>query len=234
MSDRALSSALDLSLCLLLISAAMLIVTTVPESTQNPVTSPSATLAVFGSVTATGVEEHASTPLERLTAGAIARARGTPSRADRLEASVEKLLNRTTGNRQVIVRWQPVPELGVGGQVVVGAEPPPTAAVDTVRTVIPIESSTVAGSLNEAARQGFTTLANVTAQRIVARLSPPCRTVADVRGARCPPSRRHDNSVATLSADIETLLRDRYADPEQARASLSLSTVTVVVRTWST
>lgn len=234
MSDRALSSALDLSLCLLLISAAVLIVTTVPDSSPSPATSPAATLGVLSGITATGVDSHASTPLERLAAGAIARARDNPRRAERLKGPVDDLLNRTTGNRQVIVRWRPVPELGVGGEVVVGTDPPPRAAIDTVRTVIPIEASTGGLHLNEAAREGFTALADATAHRILTRLSRPCRTVGDVRRARCPPSDRSDSSVEKLSADIDALLRDRYEDPRQARAALSLATVTVIVRTWST
>lgn len=234
MTDRALSSALDLSLCLLLISAAVLIVTTAPESRQTPDTSPAATLGVLSGITATGADVHASTPLERLTAGVLARARDNPRRAERLIGPVDAVLNRTTGDRQVIVRWRPVPELGIGGQVVVGADPPPGAAVDTVRTVVPIAGSTAPDSLNQAAREGFRSLAELTAERIQTRLRRSCQSLGDVRRGRCPPSGKSTPAVEQLSEDIEAHLRDRYDDPRQARANLALARVTVVVRTWST
>lgn len=234
MTDRALSTALDLALCLLLVSAAVLIVTTAPDSTGSPGTSPAATLGVLSGITASGADTHASTPVERLTAGALARARGNPRRAERLLRPVDDLLNRTSGDRQVIVRWRPIPDFGIGGQVVVGEDPPPQAAVDAVRTVVPIEASAAPRSLDQAARDGFKPLADLTARRIQTRLDRSCQTVVDVRGGRCPPGDQPSHAVETLSGDIEALLRDRYDDPQQARAALSLATVTVVVRTWST
>lgn len=234
MTDRALSSAVDLSLCLLLVSAAVLILTSGPESLESPEASPAATLGVLGGITATGNEAYGSTPLERLAAAAIARARENPRRAERLVRPIEEVLNRTTGARQVIVRWRPVPGLNLGGRVVVGTAPPPGAAVDTVRTIVPIQASRGTRSLDQAAQQGFTKLAAITAQRIQTRLARPCRTLLDVRHGRCPRGGSFPRSVQDLRGDIESHLRDRYDGPSQARANLSLARVTVVVRTWTT
>lgn len=234
MSRRALSSALDVSLAFLLISAAVLIVTGVPGSQPNPETSPAGTLGMLSGITATEHDRYAATPIERLSAGALAEARGNSLRAKKLIAPVERILNRTTGNRQVIIRWRPVPDLHIGGQVSVGTEPPPGAAVDTVRTVVPLAPSGGVPSLQRGAHSGFASLADIAAKRIRLRMQRPCRTLRNVRRGGCPALGFTNQSGGQLSSDIEAILRAHWDDPQQARTNLSVATVTVVVRTWST
>lgn len=233
MTARGLSTALDVSLCVLLVSAAVLTLSTIPDDGKRPSTSPAATLGMLGAVTEPTGDRHEATPIERLAAAAISDARMGANQQDRQRAVVRNLLNRTTGNRQVLVRWEPVPGLPVHGSVEVGPTPPESAAVDTTRTVIPLDRMGSPQRLDAAADAGFNRLADVVAYRLLGRLDRPCRDVADVREGRCSSPRRDTERIDAMADRVERALVRRYDDPETARSALSLARVTVIVRTWT-
>lgn len=233
MTTRGISTALDVSLCVLLVSAAVLTLSTVPHDRKQPSTSPAATLGLLGSVTEPTDDRHSATPLERLAAAAISDARADGTQKGRQRQIVRELLNRTTGHRQVFLRWEPVPGLPVRGHVKVGPNPPESAAVDTVRTIVPVDRMGSAHRLDVAAGAGFGRLARVVAYRLLARLDRPCRDVEDVRVGRCTALRRDSKRVDAMADRVERALVRRFDDPQTARAALSLDRVTVIVRTWT-
>lgn len=233
MTNRALSTALDVSLCVLLVSAAVVTLSTIPADRKDPGPSPAATLGVLGSVTNPYDDRHHATPLERLAAAALRDARLGSRQSDRQRQIVRDLLNRTTGSRQVSVRWEPVPGLAVRGEVEVGPDPPQSAAVDTVRTIVPLGRMGSAAALDRAAEAGFDRLALRVAHRILPRLARPCRDVADVRHGRCNTAERSGERLETLADRVQRALDRRYDGPQTARLALSLARVTVIVRTWT-
>lgn len=233
MSSRALSTALDVSLCVLLVSAAVVTVSTVPPDEKHPGPSPAATLGILGSITEPTDDPHDATPLERLAAAAISDARAGGNQKGRQRKIVEDLLNRTVGNRQVLVRWDPVPGLALQGDIEAGPDPPRSAAVDTVRTIVPLGRMGAPAGLDTAAEAGFDRLALVVAQRLLTRLERPCGDIEDVRHGRCTAPGRSLERLDAMAERVETALERRYDDPQAARSALSLGRVTVIVRTWT-
>lgn len=233
MSSRGLSTALDVSLCLLLVSAAVITLGTVTPTGPDPSSSPTEVLAVLGAVTNTTATDDRGTPIERLAAGAIAMGRGDPGRAREHTRSVAALLNRTPGSAQVVVRWEPVTGLHIAGEVDIGEEPPPTAAVDAVRVVIPIGGwlDTRGGSLADTADREARAL--LVARAIHARLDPPCDTVQAVQAGRCPIPTEMTLRADELASTIESILE--HSDEQPApRDLLSVGRIVVIVRTWAT
>jgi hypothetical protein len=234
MSSRGLSTALDVSICLLLVSAAVLTLSTTRVTGPEPATAPTETLAVLAAVSGNASSGTLSTPIERLAAAAVDVARGNVTRARERTEHVAALLNRTPGSNQVIVIWEPLPSFQTTGEVVVGEAPPPTAGVDAVRVVIPIGGSIGAPGLQRTPAAGFDRLAMVVARAISTRLDPPCDTLRDVRSGRCPVGTTTNTREEALTSRLEELLRGRHADVATAREHLSLGRVIVIVRTWET
>lgn len=233
MSSRALSTALDVSLCVLLVSAAVVTLSTLPPNGKDPGPSPAATLGLLGSITEPTDDRHTATPIERLAAAAISDARSGGTQKDRQRKIVRALLNRTVGNRQVLVRWNPVPGLALRGDVEVGPDPPQSAAIDTVRTIVPLDRMGTTAGLDTAAEAGFEELALVVAERLLDRLERPCADVDDIRQGRCTANGRSMARLEAMADRVEQALERRYDDPQTARSDLSLGRVTVIVRTWT-
>lgn len=234
MTRRGLSTALDVVLCLLLVGAAVATLATARGPPADPATRPGPTAVLLGGVGATSGTDTRVSPLGRLGAAAVADAAGREAAVSRLVGPVEALLNRTAGGRQVVVRWQPVPGLGLRGAVTAGATPPPTAAVDSVRLEVPLPAVPRAGnrSVSDAVPATREALADRFAARLVRRLARPCEGVAGVRDGACgvaPDGDRH----ARLATDLRALLTDRADTVAGAHEALALGRVVVVVRTWS-
>lgn len=216
--NRALSTALDVALCLLLISAAVIplqAMSPTPESAPSPATP---TLSILA--TTSGVPNHtASTPLETLAAAAIADAAGHQGAANSLRRSAETVLSQLSQPTQVTVRWVPLEEFKLSGRVVVGKTPPPTAAIDARRLIVPL-AATRPGRQSAA---NFSVLASTAATAIRSRLTDisPAATSAATPAS----GDRKERLYRVLNASVETV--------PAARDLLAIDTVIVVVRTWN-
>lgn len=216
-TDRAVSTVLDVSACLLLVSAAVLTLLQAPVAGPDPAADRAAEVATtLSGATATvsypsgGGRRRAHGTLAGLLADA-AVSNATPDTGVPFRAAVENatrpLLGDTGWRGQVVVTWQPYAG-AEAATVSVGDDPPPGVDVHVATTTVP---SGVAPAREEAARaaerRGFDGVAAVVA-------------------ARTPGESSEDDVAADLA--------DRHDSPDGAATSLRLGQVRLTVRTWST
>lgn len=154
MAVRGISTVLDVTLCLLLIAAAVATLT-VPES-QPPDSSADETAEQLATATA-NVTDAVPTDdaTRRLVAGTQAELLGRAAVANlsldgdplapttaSFRAAVRDRVRRTVAwssrATSVTARWAPYPDAPLRGQVVVGPEPPPGVSVGTARLSVPV------------------------------------------------------------------------------------------------
>lgn len=206
------STVLDGLLCLLLISAAVVTVTTATpneptgEGDAADVASTLATTTATVNYTltprfgTTGVEApRTGDAFDRTAHGTLAELLARAAVA-RITVGDERLWHARDGFVRAVVRavggavrsnhtritavWQPYPDSSITGRLVVGSRPPPDRPVHAATVEAPSGIPTRAGAMRRAARNGDVDgVANATADGIVSGLFPPTRTRIAASGA---------------------------------------------------
>lgn len=257
---RAVSTVLDVSICLLLVGVAVTtLVVAVPEESETSRIERDTTAKSLGTVTAAvpvaGDRRAHDTLAGHLVTAAIV---GAALDGERLGSSTypnaaRRVVREDVAERtHITVRWRPYPEAPLWGRLAVGPEPPPTAEVSATRW-------TIDSGLAEPEPDGsFEAIATAVAAAYVARLFPPERTRAalvDSRTARSTAA-RYRAVAGTLGVDLgdtladafsrranerlergladrlESDLRDTYESPEGAATNTTVGDVELVVRRW--
>jgi hypothetical protein len=146
-SDRGIATALDAMLCLLLVSAAVVTLVTVPAAL--PVSAPPtdahgvAGLLAAGTVTVTYGNETANGTYANLLADAAAvRAREPGNRSPAFVAAVRRAVDRirrdVAAETQILAVWRPAPDRPVGARVRIGPASPPGTDVEASSFVVPL------------------------------------------------------------------------------------------------
>lgn len=211
------SAALDACLCLLLISAAAVSVTSVsqPETEQDRADAVAETLAVETAQVAYTLQpveserSEASPEYDRTTHGTLAslltqagvgtvRIDGDPltrTRRGFVAAVRETVRERLPARTQVVVEFRPYPGSHVGRELTVGPTPPANADVHAATVRASSSLRTPENADGAAANDGFDGLGDVVAAELVRGLFPPKKGRLALAGD--PP--------------VETLVRHRYA-----------------------
>lgn len=171
-SDRAVSTVLDAAVFLLLVSAAIGLLYTVPQSGDGTENDPDvAAEATTSLATATATIEYAPAPdsdadgagtprtdrgtiAELLAETTVANARfgDEPfARAPNHEGAVRNATRRAIarfdgeGAIQIRTRWRPLPGSGLRGGIVVGQSPPDDADVHAATIAVPVDTASATG-----------------------------------------------------------------------------------------
>ena len=179
----------------------------------------------------------------------------TQTRADFRRAVQEAVRARTGATARIDAVWRPYPDAPVGGAVGVGPRPP-TDGVHTATLVVPTGIEPISASEST----DFETLARAVADRSVQVLVPPgpahvtlrgddpaaglvryryARLEAETNTSLSAPLATEDTAAANarvadaLAPQVTADLRSRYDTPTAAAESVSVSSVRIVVRTWS-
>jgi hypothetical protein len=257
---RAVSTVLDVAVCLLLVGAAVATLGAGPypadRSADPAVDATAATVATVTTSVDVDADRRAhGTLAEHLAAAAVADARldDDPVVESRYPARVADEADALAGRRvYVTARWAPYPEAPLAGSVAAGERPPPDA--DVAARTLTVESGVAApGSIGS-----FESLARALADAYVPWRFPPERTYAGLADARTADRTRdrYGSAAETLDADLgghvadrevraaneilasalaarlEADLRDRYATPRAAAADVAVDEVELVVRRW--
>jgi hypothetical protein len=258
---RAVSTVLDVAVCLLLVGVAITtLIAGIPVNNAiGESTDADATAARLATVTADVTNRDArvshGTVASHLATAAVASATIGDAPVDSTSYP-ESVRNETASitEEQVLitVTWEPYPNAPLRGRLVVGEEPPPDADV-AVRTI------TVDSTLESAEKErSFGTLAAALAERYVDWLFPPERTRTALVDARTASdtAARYRNATTAIGGDtdgplaaadtrranailssrlaerLEVDLRGHYATPEAATRNVSIDAVEIVVRRW--
>lgn len=209
MTARAISTVLDVALCLLLVSAAVLLVVQAPvDRSSTPHDTADRTLTIVG--TSTAQVNYSLTPdpaagvptgdaLDRTAHGTLASlladaAVGTVTlhgerltrTGDGFETAVDDATRETVAQRsvrvQVTARWEPYRGAPVRGRVAVGPDPPRSTDVHLATMTVPSGMESRSATAHAAADEdGFDGVARVVARDIVRGLYPPNRTADALR-----------------------------------------------------
>ncbi len=186
---RAISSVVDVTVFLLLVSAAVATLTLVPDGDPEPVVVDEradllASTTAEVEYTVRGSERRAhGTVASLLARGAVANAsidgRSLAPAHRRYVDEVRATTRRTLGpaNRtQVLVRWVPYRGAPVQGRVRVGADPPPGRTVTVATLSVPAPSAPRGDQAETSARErGFRGVAAVAARATADALLPASR-----------------------------------------------------------
>lgn len=257
---RAVSTVLDVAVCLLLIGVAVTtLAAAIPDEEQPATIDSDSTARSLATVTATvpaaeGQRAHGT------LAGHLARATVMDGTLDgeRIAPSgysgnVRREIERNTDVRShVSARWEPYPDAPLESRRSIGIPPPKTA--DVAATRITVDS----GVSSFGSAPSFRSIAESIANAYVARLFPPERTrvrLVDPRTAKATTdryeeaaltfgvefdgaiadasSRRANERLATALADrLEADLRTRYETADEAASETTTGEVVIVVRRW--
>lgn len=254
---RAVSTVLDVAVCLLLVGVAVAtLLAGVPTADSSPPDADRAaeTLATATATTHLGDRREHRTLAAHLAAAAMANATvegGPLVKSPYPEAARAAVAETTRDRTYVTARWEPHPGSEVSGRVAVGEHPPPDADVAT--TVLRVDSAIDASNAS-----AFGALADELAAAYVNWLFPRDRTHAalvDARTASETAGRYEsvagalgtdvDREIAeanvgganaaladALAAEIEADLRAQYETPTAAAEAVTADEVRVVVRRW--
>lgn len=222
MTDRAVSTVLDVSVCLLLVGAAVLALVSVPRPGPDPAAGRAEELATTLAGSTATVRYTAGGEL-RTARGTYAGLLGDAARAERanrtpdFRAAVLNATRPTLGgdgwHAQVVTVWRPY-EGTTAGEVVVGPAPPRGADVHAATTVIPSGVAPVRGRADTAAdSDGYRGVARVLADALLP-------------GANAS-HRQHYVRTTTVALEQE------FDTPAAAAGAISVGRVRVTVRTWS-
>jgi hypothetical protein len=247
---RAVSTVLDVTVCLLLLSAAVgtllladpLSVDHSADETAEQLAVTTATASDPGGATARRVYGTHAELLARAAVGNLTIA-GQPvaPTTDGFRAAVrervDRVLDRAPARTAVTARYRPYPGAPIEGRVTVGPVPPERATVSTARLSVPLA---VGGDRTDPPHS-FDALARGLSDAILRHaLNPRMRT--DGRSARLAErTRAYDRALGDPAADARRRalarvlardLRDRFATPTAAAAAIRSAVVRVVVREW--
>lgn len=190
---RGVSTVLDVSLCVLLVGAAVLTLTTATSPAPDPsLGRAEETASTLGTATATveypaGERTHTSrgTLAGLLADAAVANA----SHGDREEyrdavgAAVEPAVGGRDWRGQVVSTWRPYRGADAGGRARVGADPPPDADVHAATLSVPSGLPPAREHARVAAqRDGYRGVAAAVARATVGGLFPPEETGRSLSG----------------------------------------------------
>ena len=259
---RAVSTVLDVAVCLLLVGAAVATLATAPPATGGsgaPDAAPAASglATVTASVPAAGDRRVHDTLAGHLGDAAVVDARldGAALVATGYPGAVAEEVEASTADRtHVTARWEPYPGAPLAGAVTAGEPPPPGA--DVAATRLTVDSGLQAPGTGGA--DSFAALADALAGAYVGWLFPPERTYAALADSRTAPrtAARYRTAAGALETDpteavaagevhrangalsaaladrLAADLRARYGTPRTAAADLTVAEVEVVVRRW--
>ncbi|WP_254543356.1 DUF7284 family protein [Halomarina pelagica] len=188
MSARGQSTVVDVALALVVVSAAVGLLT-VPSPAPTADGTADETIAALQTTTVTVTTEDGDrtlhgTPAQLLARATLDRVRfdgtaiGRTDSADRrtVERAVARVTRHRAARAQVIARWEPYPGASVAGRVAVGGTPPASATVDAAVTTLPAPLPLGAVPPTRAAA-GYDALGSAAAESVVAAVAPPslCR-----------------------------------------------------------
>jgi hypothetical protein len=223
-TDRAVSTVLDVSLCLLLVGTAVLTLAAAPTPQQDPAAGSADGTASTLAATEVTVDyergdrtRHAHGSLAGLLADA-AVANGTPGEAPNFTAAVTRAtLPALAGegwHGQVVATWRPYEGAERGGTVLAGPDPPAGADVHAATMRVPSGIGPASATARSAAtRAGYPGVAAALADAVVG-----------VTG---------DASRERYVRETATALERRFDSPRAAARSVRAGTVRITVRTWS-
>jgi hypothetical protein len=258
--DRAVSTVLDVSVCLLLVGVAVTtLVFAIPETNGASRAERNTAARSLGTVTASVPVVHDrrahDTLAGHLSAAAIADGTlggervGSSTYPDAVRRAVRKNVAERT---HITARWRPYPGAPLKGRLAVGPEPPATADVSVTRWTID------SGLAEPRSTGSFESISSAFATAYVGRLFPPERTriaLVDPRTARttarryrevagtlgvevddaiaeAAPRRANERLASALSDRLESDLRETYESPTGATENWSGREVELVVRRW--
>jgi hypothetical protein len=229
---RGVSTVLDVSVCLLLVGAAMTTLAVgVPADGRNAVaaSTPDADGAArtLGTVTAAvlGPNDRTAhgTLADHLARAAVANATlddASLSAGDYAEAVTAETAGTTDRRVAVTARWQPYPDASLRGVVSAGRSPPADAEVAVTRHVV-----AVGVDAPPRAPDSFAALARTLARAYVEWRFPPERTRAALVDGRTAPlvADRYRAVAAELDVDIEGPLTEANARGANDRLAAALA-----------
>lgn len=202
--QRGVSTVVDVSVFLLLVSAAAYSVVTATGGAVDATATPDrdeTTVETLATTTATvrydlGVDDRTGDPVERVRHGTLAELLATAAVAnvsvdsappapyaggfvEAVRASVAPALG---GRAQVTATWQPVPGSGLDGVVRVGRAPPTDATVHAATLTVDSGVPPARDAALAASTGGYGHVADAVARRTVAGLFPPRETRVALRG----------------------------------------------------
>ncbi|MES3517781.1 MAG: hypothetical protein PPP58_08975 [Natronomonas sp.] len=235
--DRAVSTVLDVAICLLLVGAAITALSIGPPEADRGVDSdePATVLATSTAAVPTGIEDHRThdTLVGHLATAAVfdAEIDGEPLTESPYPAAVEKTVDATLGARTfVTATWDPAATNGstVRGTVRAGNQPPAGATVGTTTVEVTVVS--------RGPRQ-------TTAAAVIDRLFPPERSRHALLDARTASetATRYRQTADVLGTSVESDLNDATTVAANAALEAALDrhlaegadhTVRVTIRRW--
>jgi hypothetical protein len=221
-TDRAVSTVLDVSLCLLLVSAAVLTLVAAPVDGPDPAAGTAEELATTLGTTQTSVTYGASDDA-RTAHGSHAALLATAARTDRTAATGQSfreavrtatraVLSGDGWRGHVVARWRPYEASEPVGVVEAGAAPPRGADTHAATTTVPSGLRPVGPEARRAAASGgYQGVASVLADVVV--VTPEDR----------------EAYVRETAEDLER----EYDTPSAAARAVTVGRVRITVRTWS-
>lgn len=229
-SDRGVSTVVDVSVFLLLVSAAAFSVVTATDGPVDDATHPDrdeATVETLATTTATvrydlGVDDRTGEPIERVRHGTLAELLAeaavanvsvdgepvSPYAAEFVDAVGDSLSPLLDGRTQVVATWRPVPGSVLAGQVRVGPTPPSDGTVHAATMVVDSGLPTARNSARAASARGYEGVADAVARRTVAGLFPPRQTRVALQGGGADAVVVRERFSSMRSAyDAETTLK---------------------------
>jgi hypothetical protein len=202
--QRAISTVVDVSVFILLVSAAAYSLVTAPGGAVDATAIPDrdeTTVETLATTTATvrydvGVDDRTGDPVERVRHGTLAELLATAAVAnvsvdeappspyaggfvDAVRASVAPALG---GRAQVTATWRPIPGSDLDGVVRVGPSPPTGATVHAATLTVDSGVPPAHEAALTASTGGYGRVADVVARRTVAGLFPPRETRVALQG----------------------------------------------------
>lgn len=226
MSDRAVSTVLDVSVSLLLVGVAVLTLLSTPTPGSDPASGRAEEVATTIAGTTATVRYEASggtRTVHGTHAGLLADAavsNRTPASGRRLRSAVAEATRPVLGGSgwraQVVATWRPFEGADDAARVRVGRGPPDGVDLHAATMSVPSGLATVGETARVAAeRRGFPGVAAVLADGLP-------RTTADRR------------SASDAQSAFTTALEESFDAPAAAARAVSVGRVHVTVRTWST
>lgn len=260
---RAVSTVLDVTVCLLLIGAA--IATLTVPGPEPPASAADETAEGLATTTANVSERVATAGGGRIdrevhgtTAELLARAtlanltldgHDLAPTAGAFRAAVREQVRRDLAwaprGTAVTARWMPYPGAPIRGRMTVGPRPPSDVTIGTARVRVPVpvgvegEASTFRGLARELSESLVAVSLPGEEARGSSRLGPRERrrieAYADALGigARSPADLDRDRIERALADRLAADMRGRFRTPAAAAAAVEAGRVTIVVREWS-
>ena len=259
---RAVSTVMDVAICLLLVGLAVAALTAAVPSDSQPIEADSDTVVESLMTATTTVPTSAEGPVhgtmvEHLIHATVVGATiddETLTESPYPDAVSHEIERDTPTRTHVTARWEPYPDSPLHGTINAGSSPPSSADVAvTTRTI-----HAGIDSPQFAVADSFGTLAVSIAEAYVARLFPEervriqlvdprtahataerYRTVAETIGVdidneieEASANRANQRLSNALAADLEADLRISYETPEAAASALETEHAQVIVRRW--